>query len=410
MPSIPLSTVWQHEDTSSLFLYVHIPFCEHRCGFCNLFTQANPEQGLTTRYLFQLRNEAERLRSAFDTPRFTRMAIGGGTPTFLDRNELTELFTIITDVMGVDPAQSPTSIEVSPATVDLDKLLLLRDLGVDRISIGIQSFDDKQAHRLGRPQCDDDVQQALELIQQVGFPRLNIDLIYGGEDQSNQQWLTCLQQALQWQPQELYLYPLYVRALTGLGRMNRSWDDHRLEAYRSGRDFLKSNGYQQNSMRMFQQPRTDIPQVPAYCCQSDGMIGLGCGARSYTRVLHYSTEYAVGRRGVQSILLDYLNREVSSFDAAQHGYVLSAEDQQRRYLIMSVLQSDGLSRAAYQEQFGNDIVEQLPECIQLETDGLAIIDARRIRLTPSGIERSDQIGPALYSHRVRQLMTEYEEK
>lgn len=406
-----LTTLWSEENRKALFLYLHVPFCEHRCGFCNLFTQAQPESGLTTKYLDQLAVEASEVRAALgEDVKVQQLAIGGGTPTFLDESELLRLIRIV-ETFGVDGKIVATAVEVSPATVTSGKLKLLKEFGTNRLSIGIQSFDEAESRRLGRPQKTSDVVKALELIRDHEIPILNLDLIYGGEGQSLGQWMTCVREAVRWNPEELYLYPLYVRPLTGLGKLDRTWDDQRLFAYREARDYLISEGYQQVSMRMFaKRPAVTRPAAFAaeYHCQTDGMIGLGCGARSYTSNLHYSTEYAVGRRGVRSILADYIRRDRSSFRLAQYGISLTAEDQQRRFAIMGLLQVTGLQRSDYSRRFGRDVLEDLPEMRMLPEYGLGDIDSDSVRLTRAGLERSDAIGPWLYSERVRVLMQEYD--
>ena len=398
---VPLREVWGAENRRSLFLYLHVPFCEYRCGFCNLFTQSNPAADLPAAYLRMLRRQAERVRGQLGEAAFARLAIGGGTPTFLDCAELEDLFAICVDVMGAAPRRIPVSLEASPATVDRDKLALLREFGVDRLSIGIQTFDDAESKKLGRPQKRSESVRALAAIREAGFPTLNIDLIYGGETQTVASWLQSVRTALEYRPEELYLYPLYVRPLTGVGRLRREWDDLRLAMCREARQLLLDTGYAQISFRMFRAPHAPADDGPVYCCQEDGMVGLGCGARSYTAGLHYSTEYAVGQSGVRSILAAYLNRDDAWFDAAHYGDRLPIDDQRRRHVIMSLLQHTGLSRTDYADRFGADPFAHLSELSELEPLGLAEVTAERIRLTAAGIERSDTIGPWLYSNRVR---------
>jgi oxygen-independent coproporphyrinogen-3 oxidase len=157
-------------------------------------------------------------------------------------------------------------------------------------------------------------------------------------------------------------------------------------------------------MRMFSMPLVglEVGQTePVYCCQDDGMIGLGCGARSYTRTLHYSSEYAVKRPGVKRILADYAARD--DFHLARHGARLDAEEQRRRYAIKSLLQTRGLYAADYRERFGTRPETDLPQLLTLIDLGLASLDAGCLRLTPVGLERSDVIGPWLYSEAVRRL-------
>lgn len=401
-----LSEVWREEPRDSLFLYLHVPFCEHRCGFCNLFTLARPDASLPRQYLAALRRQADATRESLGAATFTRLAIGGGTPTFLSVEELAELLDIAQSV-GANVRELGASCEASPATITAEKLALLREWGVKRLSLGIESFSDDDAHALGRPQRTRDVEQALMLLREAGFPGVNLDLIYGGESQTLASWLASLKRAIDYRAEEIYLYPLYVRPLTGLGRVGRSWDDWRLTLYRAGRDLLLEQGYEQVSMRMFQRCGLAESSGPEYCCQADGMIGLGCGARSYTRMLHYSREYAVGSRAVAGILADYLGRTAREFAMVDFGIELDINEQRRRWLILSLLPAAGLLRQDYAQRFGTDVLAHFPELLSLVECGLAMLDERLLRLTPAGLERSDAIGPWLYSQRVQRLSEDY---
>ena len=405
-PTRPLRDVWQHENQQSLFLYLHVPFCEFRCGFCNLFTFANPSGDWMKRYVAQIRCEAEQVRHAIPDATFSRLAIGGGTPTFLEVDELAALLQVATGIMGAQPKRIPVSIEASPATATSEKLSLLREFGVDRLSLGVQTFDEDDSRKIGRPQRTSDVERTIAEVRSARFPVLNLDLIYGGEGQTMPAWLDSVKAAIAYQPEEIYLYPLYIRELTGLGSKPHSWPDQRLSMYREARELLLSSGYEQVSMRMFRKPDASQDEGPVYCCQSDGMIGLGPGARSYCSTLHYSTEYAVGKSGVAAILTDYLARPVADFNSARYGFVLDDEERDRRYLILSLLQVAGLSRSDYVTRFGRDVMEAFPELRELVSSGLVEED-ESLRLTTVGLEWSDAIGPWLNSTRVRRLMENY---
>ena len=405
-PAIPLRSLWECESRDALFLYFHLPFCEYRCGFCNLFTLANPDADWVRAYLTQLRTEAVQVRSAIPAAQFSRIAIGGGTPTFLNGRELAEFLNIAVDVCGAAPRDVPVSCEASPATLTPRKAAMLREWGVDRLSLGVQSFDAQEARALGRPQSTRDVLRAIDIAREFRFPALNLDLIYGVPGQSMNSWLQTVRSALRHRPEEIYLYPLYVRELTGLGKTSCAANNERLTAYREARECLLAEGYEQKSLRMFQLPSVR-DAGPVYCCQSDGMVGLGCGARSYTHELHYSTEFAVGRSGVRAILAEYLSRAPETFQTAAHGFLLDAEDQRRRYVILSLLQSDGISLSDYRRRFASDVLADLPQIEELAERELAEITDDRICLTASGLELSDAIGPWLYSVRVQNLMSEF---
>jgi oxygen-independent coproporphyrinogen III oxidase len=386
-----------------------------RCGFCNLFTTANPPPGFAPDYLAALRRQAARTREALGQATFARLAVGGGTPTYLDEASLESLFDVAERTFGVDPQNIPVSVETSPLTAEAGKLRLLRERGVDRISIGVQSFIEAEVKAVGRSQKTAVVEQALDRIRNVGFPTLNIDLIYGLPWQTTGSWLESLRAALRFKPEELYIYPLYVRPLTGLGRRGqKAEDDLRPACYRAGRELLLESGYRQVSMRMFQAAQTPTADCPAYCCQNDGMVGLGCGARSYTRALHYSGEYAVGATGVREILAAYFAKAArivktdDAFDFVDYGFRLDGAERRRRFVIQSLLQVEGLDFAAYRARFGSETMDDLPELARLEDHGLATRDDARLRLTEEGVEMSDVIGPALYSARVRRLMKSYQ--
>lgn len=409
-PPAHLSTVWTQEKKQALFLYLHIPFCEMRCGFCNLFTQTNAGEDLVTQYLKTLTREVKQVKAALGDSQFARMAIGGGTPTFLSVSELARVFDLAADVMGADLRAIPISVEVSPETATQEKLELFKQRGVDRVSIGIQSFIPAETAAAGRPQTLDNVYAALDRIQSVDFPTLNLDLIYGLPGQSIDSWLKSLQIALTFAPEELYLYPLYIRPLTGLDRSRRDWHDERRDYYRHARDLLLASGYEQVSMRMFRQitPTPLLPHVPLYCCQADGMVGLGCGARSYTSSLHYSSEYAVGMNGIQEIIANYAQREDEQFNWVNYGYQLDLDDRQRRFLIQSLLQSEGLSLSDYHQNFHTDALTDFPQLNDLLTLELATKTDDGLLLNPAGVEVSDTLGVWLYSPQVKALMEDYQ--
>ncbi|MGW5852183.1 STM4012 family radical SAM protein [Streptomyces sp. NPDC055254] len=420
LPDRPaLRDLWRGEDKSALSLYLHIPFCEVRCGFCNLFTRIGAPDGLTGRYLDALDRQAAAVREALgeDGPvGFANAAFGGGTPTFLTAGELTRLCDIAERRMGADLRAVPLSVETSPATATADRLAVLAERGATRLSIGVQSFVDAEARAAVRPQRRADVEAALGRIREARIPVLNIDLIYGIDGQTPASWRTSLDAALAWEPEELYLYPLYVRPLTGLARRTAhtetEWDGQRLNLYRQGRDHLLAHGYEQVSMRMFRRAGA-APQGPDdHACQTDGMIGLGCGARSYTSALHYSFDYAVDMSEIRAIIDDYT--ATGDFGRAVHGREVDGGEARRRHLLQSLLQAQGMPLADYRARFGTDPHEDFPaELAAFASRGWvegAEAQSGTLRLTPEGLAHSDALGPALFSPSVRAAMAAYDPK
>lgn len=398
-----LNQAWRDEDRSSLFLYAHVPFCEMRCGFCNLFTQVGANTDRVDAYLEQLQGQARNVRDTLGDVTFSRVAFGGGTPTLLTPGQLERLFEA-TEALAGPYRHLPTGIETSPRTTTPERLEVLRRWGVDRVSIGVQSFFDAELKTMGRPSSEAQARDALELLRRFDFPVLNIDLIYGASNQTVQSFLASLEHALSYAPQELYLYPLYVRALTGLGRRGTTAGDGREALYDAARDRLLDAGYDQVSLRMFQRRGREPTEAPRYSCQDDGMVGIGCGARSYTQRLHYSDDWAVGSPSVRGIIDEWIARDPASFTQAHYGIELDSEEQKRRFVIQSVAVREGLSFPEYRARFGSDALSDVPQLGALVEHELLQRHGEVLLPTARGLAWADAIGPWLYTEHVRSRM------
>ncbi|OPH57630.1 coproporphyrinogen III oxidase [Paenibacillus ferrarius] len=404
-PKAQLSELWRNEPAETLFLYMHIPFCGARCGFCNLFTLPDKRTGVHQQYVDALERQAREWAPIVGDKPFARFAIGGGTPTLLEPYLLERLFTIAEGIMGLDAQQASISVETSPETVTEERLRILHEHRVDRVSMGIQSFIEEEAAAIYRPQKPLEVERALALLKREPFPILNLDLIYGLPGQSVQSWLYSLDRALAYEPEEIFIYPLYTREQTIVKpeQIRRSGEDVRMACYLAARDRLRGAGYQQHSMRRFsKQSANAAKQLLPYGCQEDGMVGLGCGARSYTRELHYASRYAVDRQATASIIADYV--AAKGHDTADYGYMLNLEEQQRRFILKAILHSEGLELSSYKERFGSEALTDYSELHRLLDSGLALQSVDLFQLTEEGLAYSDAIGDWFISPAVRERM------
>jgi oxygen-independent coproporphyrinogen III oxidase len=273
--------------------------------------------------------------------------------------------------------------------------------------MGIQSFVETEVKALGRPQKNKEVYDALELLQQFSFQTINVDLIYGVYGQTLSSWLYSVQEVIRHGVQEVFIYPLYVRPLTGISKINQVQDDNRFLFYREAKQLLLSAGYNQVSMRLFQKNGIAQKQTArSYSCQEDGMIGIGAGARSYSQAVHYSSEYAVSRQNIRSIIEKYMNKP--HFNEVDYGIVLNQEEQQRRFVIKSILHGSGLDLKRYNTLYNRDALQQYPLLQELISSELARQHGDKLYLTETGLDYSDAIGPALYSGHIKQLITEFE--
>lgn len=409
---MPLRQVWGGEGRDALFAYVHVPFCTYRCGFCNLFALGNPAADLVDRYVDQVLRQLRIVAPLLDEHRFVRFALGGGTPSYLTAQQLDRIFEAVIRELTIDLPAIPAGIEVSPETATRDRLQVCRDAGCDRVSMGVQSFVDTELQALVRPTQRREVVDAIEVIRELGFETLNLDLIYGIHGQSVTSFVESVRTALRFAPEELYLYPLYVRPKTGLGQIETrrgrtESNDIRLQMYSAARDTLLEAGYTQVSMRMFRSPNAPHADGPAYCCQNDGMVGFGCGARSYTRTLHYSDHYGVSRASVSSILQQFVAAPESTFAEARYGFVLDDDEQRRRFIIQSLLVWPGLEETSYTSRFGTRVFDDFPQLEQLIETGAACSERGLLALTKHGMAHADTIGPWLASQSVIARMSSY---
>ena len=400
---VDVKTAWQAEDKTNLFAYLHIPFCEMRCGFCNLFTIANPKEGVAN-YINTIQKEAQTYRELMPDLRFEEYAIGGGTPTFLSVKEFAKMLAIFKNDFGVATNTKYGSIEASPKSLNAEKIALIEEFGINRISMGIQSWMEQETKLLGRPQKVETAEKAIELIKLSKIPEVNLDLIYGIYGQTKASWRYSLEKTLAYEPTEIFLYPLYTRPLTGLSKMQQENKDNRLDLFRFGRDFLLSNGYMQTSMRCFR--KADIPYFSNnYQSTQNSMIGIGAGARSYTKNLHYSTNYAVTRKATKAIIHEYSLRE--DFTTIEYGFYLNEAEQLSRFLVKSLIDGGKLFPAAFTQRFEKSVFD-LPIIQEFLQKNWLEEKEGYWQLSESGMEKEDFIGPMLFSENVKKLMKEFE--
>jgi oxygen-independent coproporphyrinogen III oxidase len=407
---VPLEQVWQTTSLDSAFLYAHVPFCEMRCGFCNLFTTTDQSSDREQRFIAAFERQAKSVRASLGDLRITSGAIGGGTPTLLSAQHLSRVFAALATTYNVDFSAVPFSVETSPETADDEKVAVLAANNVHRVSIGIQSWFASELRGMGRPQDVNRAHEAVNRLRASTIAKLNIDLIYGVEGQTIESMKSNIAQTLAHEPDEVFLYPLYVRPLTGLGRnTRREWDDDRVTQYRVGRDALLEAGFAQVSMRRFERHNSsnEIAGIE-YDCQSDPMIGLGPGARSYSATTHYSSDWAVGRSGVGSIIDEFIDAPDAHHQHAHYGLRLSRDDQQRRFILQGLLHVTGVDVRRYTNTFGTSPFDDFAALSHLVDAGLASAHADVIKLSVEGFELSDVIGPWFYAPEVVQKMSDFE--
>lgn len=399
--------------TGPINLYVHVPFCGYRCSFCTLFLTTSHGEDLRARYVDALVRQVRMYGRMLGRVEVVSLYVGGGTPTILEPREFERLFAALREVFPAWRAGGEISVEGSPDTMRRDLLAALKALGVNRVSMGLQTLDPAEALRAGRRYGIDAVRAAVDGIQAIGFDNVNYDLIYGLEGQTRDSWLRSLHETMGFGPQTVTLYPVVLRPLTAIARQQTLRGDRFLEnaskyaIYDESVDCLSARGFQQNSVVRFSRCEADGLRQEASDFAGTPLIGFGAGSRSYSPGVHYSTDFAVRRRPTEEIIAAFIEHEARPGDVPSLGFVLGLEERKRRHCILN-LSLGHLDSVAYERRFhsrpGDDFGAELAA---LEAEGCVACVADGYRLTRKGFKYSSVIATLFTSDVVRQLETDY---
>lgn len=386
-------------------LYFHIPFCQYKCGYCNLFSVAGAENKLSfiEDYVYTMERQAKQLAAAMPGGvSFCSMDIGGGTPLLLPGHILEQLFVIARKYFGINYGQIPVNVETSPNQTDKSKLLLLKKYGITRISIGVQSFNSLELRTLHRFHSPERALKALELIRETVFPCLNIDIIYGIPGQTKETLLKSLKKAVLFKPEEMFVYPLYVKNGTYLYQRGIKPSENTMELYKCARDFLLANGYIQQSMRRFVLTGNITADDSITLCGFGNTLSTGCGGRSYIGNLHFCSPYTTGNVVCRQQINKYIKQK--DFLKVEHGFILAEDEQKRRYAVKNILFGKGILKEDYKKHFNSSPEEDFPFIKEWQEKGYACISSSFVSLTEEGIALSDYLGPEFISREVKDRM------
>ena len=265
-------------------LYVHIPFCLTRCGYCDFNTYAGLGH-MAGAYVDALRREAELTAPDWSGIRFRSVFFGGGTPTTLPVNDLLGLMGHLRNVFPID-SEAEVTFEANPDTVDEPYLSALRDGGVSRLSIGVQSFDPQVLRALERIHSPWSARAAFAAARGAGFEDVNLDLIYGADGESLQSWQRTLAETLKLRPDHLSCYALTIEPATPLGRKVAAGlvpapdSDVQAEMYDLCCTMLGDAGYEHYEVSNWARPGHRSRHNLGYW-RGQPYLGLGAGAHSY---------------------------------------------------------------------------------------------------------------------------------
>jgi len=411
-PALSLQRIWAN-TRGALNLYVHVPFCGYRCSFCTLFLTTAHSAELRQRYVAALIEQIRMYGELLPDVQVSSVYVGGGTPSVLEPRLFEQLFAALRSSFAAWSPDAEVSVEGSPDTLTPELLRALRALGVNRISMGVQTLDPDEAELVGRRYPLTAVHAAAEAIAACRFDNVNYDLIYGLEGQTRTSWLTSLSATVGFGPQTVTVYPVVVRPLTAIEKRRA----RRAEAfvaspslyalYDETTQFLADRGFRQNTFVRFSRCERDGLRQEVSDFSGVPLVGLGAGARSYTTRVHYSTDFAVRRQPTEAIIRSYVDKKQGASEVPALGFVLDADEVRRRSCVLG-LSLGALDRQRHRATFGRDVAEDFADELEaLEAERCLESDASGYRLTPLGFKYSNLIGELFKSAAVAALERDY---
>jgi putative oxygen-independent coproporphyrinogen III oxidase len=265
-------------------IYVHVPFCLTRCGYCDFNAYAGLDH-LAPRYLRALVAEASLAAPSWDGSQVTSVFLGGGTPTMQTPADLRSLLAHLCEVFEVD-ADAEITTEANPDTVDEASLAALLEAGYDRLSMGAQSFDPAVLAALERIHQPESVRAAFAAARRAGYANVNLDLIYGARGETLESWETTLRETVTLAPEHVSAYALTIEPATPLGRAVANGDapepdpDLQADMFSLGCEILGEAGYRHYEVSNWAKPGFECRHNLGYW-ERRPYLGLGAGAHSY---------------------------------------------------------------------------------------------------------------------------------
>ncbi len=368
----------------TLGLYIHIPFCRSKCAYCDFYSLAGKEARMDDyqRALLAHLEESAPLASSYtvDTIYF-----GGGTPSFYGDKRLVELLKCIRKKFKVDK-QAEISLEANPDSVDFKMLKHLRTAGFNRISLGVQSADDRILSSLGRPHTFDQARQAVEWARKAKFENLSLDLIYGLPGQTMEDWQNTVEQVLALNPEHISAYGLKVEEDTPLfHRVEQGEtipdDDMQADCYLWAADRLHQAGYEQYEISNFAKPNRLSRHNYKYW-MTQPYMGFGPGAHS---------DFGSRRYSFVRDLDGYISGVLGGGPIVDEDDEIPQKERSSEYLMLRLRTTHGIEEWEYRRKYLMNFTPIEEKLIEFETLGLVCRNGPRWHLTPKGFLLSNYI-------------------
>ena len=359
-------------------LYIHIPFCEKKCSYCD-FVSFGGRQTCLPSYLDALKNEALRYRGkSIDT-----VFIGGGTPSLMTQRQTADLMTFLRQNFSI-ASDAEITIECNPASLTYSKLLEYRAVGINRISVGAQSLSDEVLSDIGRCHTVAQLEEAVNSVKRAGFENFNLDLIFALPGQTLEDWKKTLLQALSYNPAHISCYSLTIEPDTPLGRdvlsgrLRLPEEETERAMYSAVGEILAQCGIFQYEISNYAKPGRECRHNLNYWLCGE-YIGLGCAAHSYYEGNRY--------RNTQN-----LEKYIMQKDIMRDIHPLTEEDRMNERIMLGLRLNRGMDIVAFNKDFGVDFFKKYGKAIKKNQElDLIAANERFIRLTERGRDFADTV-------------------
>lgn len=364
-------------------LYIHIPFCRQKCFYCDFPSFAGRERyeaDYTDALCRELAVQGVLYREKWGSPRTIYM--GGGTPSLLPIGLLAKILQAIADVFG-DAADREFTVECNPGTVDAAKLRALRAGGVNRLSFGVQTFDDTLLKKIGRIHTGAQAREAMALARTAGFQNVSMDLIYGLPGESLAELERDLEAMVALEPEHISIYGLQLEEGTAfakmqeMGRLMLPDDDTVERMYDTMTAFLPAHGYARYEISNFAKPGFESRHNLSYW-QDVPYLGVGAAAHSYLDGQRYENVREIPA---------YIEGIRTGKGVRRQEEAMTREIAMEEFAFLALRTARGIDRARFERRFGVPLEAVYADAIaKLKRQGLLEADEAGVHLTPLGMK------------------------
>lgn len=366
-------------------IYIHIPFCKRKCSYCDFISFSNKDN-LIENYVKALKKEIK----MFDFFKYnvTTIYLGGGTPSYIKEEYIKEILESLKEKLvnnKVSWKDIEITIEVNPGTVTKEKLEIYKEVGVNRISIGLQSTNNSLLKQIGRIHKFEDFLDTYNIAKEVGFDNINVDLMIALPNQTIEDIKKSLEEIVSLSPNHISVYSLIVEEGTLLekqideGKMELPSDEQERRMYWYVKDFIELHGYKHYEISNFSKEGKESKHN-MNCWNQEEYIGFGLASHSYIDGIRFCNTSNLEEYidNIKNNSLDR-NREVEERQ--------EKEDKEKEFMMLGFRKIEGVDISKFKEKFGeNPIFLFRKQLDKLVSEGLIEVDLNNIRLTNKGLD------------------------